>query len=59
MTEAAKKPAQANKAKPATKSSEIDVVAVSSGFYGNERKEAGDEFTIKSEKDLGSWMKKA
>lgn len=34
----------------------MKVTAIKAGFYGKLRK-AGEEFTIKSKKDLGSWMK--
>lgn len=36
----------------------INVVALSRGWYKCARKEEGDKFTIDSEKQLGSWMKK-
>ena len=36
----------------------IRVVATRRGFYGGQRIEPGDTFTIKSESDWGDWMKK-
>ncbi len=43
---------------PSTKTvKEIKVVAVRAGFFAPHRKNEGDEFTVPSFKQLGSWMK--
>jgi hypothetical protein len=36
----------------------IPVRALRLGYYGNARKRAGDEFTVKSEQDVGTWMER-
>lgn len=36
----------------------IDVIATKRGYYDGQIREPGDEFSIQSEKDMGSWMKK-
>lgn len=35
----------------------IEVVAMRKGFYNQQRYEEGDKFLIRSEDDLGEWMK--
>ena len=43
---------------PQKSSDPIHVVATRAGFYKNSRKQEGDKFTIDSERQLGTWMKK-
>ena len=35
----------------------LEVVALRAGFYGSHRKVEGDKFLIKSEDEMGTWMK--
>lgn len=43
---------------PVKKLGPINVVALRAGFYKRHRKVEGDKFTIDSEAQMGSWMKK-
>lgn len=47
-------PADAKQDTPAP----IAVRAIAVGFYGDARKRIGDEFTVRSEKDIGTWMER-